>query len=476
MALAWNVVAQGEDITMIALPFWPLAGLSLGALSRFEPEKVAEPSRLWAAVTRPFEHWWKGPARGPVLAGVAALAFVAIVARPVAAEMLVQKSDEAADIDNPRSLQMMRWAERLTPMSADYHRRLSNAFLRNGAFGAALDEQNAVLEARRDFAPDEVRLGWLYWFGRDLDNAVLAFDRAVALDRWDTTRGDVHMALGLARAASGNYEGARDAFAYGLSLSPSTLRDDAWLTDQNVDPALTYIDPAYLQPVAQGLPGDLQRSILRRLGLPSRRTPVGPPSTVSDYSLSAVLDRMRADYEALLRTDVERAEALLGTMGQLALNAELADQAVSYYQELAQRTPDDEKGHYGLGLAYNAKGDNERAAKSFQRVLFLSESEDVYVVREAFSHFQLGLIALKQQPPDIPAARRALQEARDSYRWSYLPHLYPYLALAHALGDDTGGARSLLHKELYLLDSDAGERSGDSFPEPAEETTEPAVR
>jgi len=354
----------------------------------------------------------------------------------------------------------MQWAQRLSPTSAEYHRRLSNAYVRNGSLGKALKEQEEVLEARRDFAPDEVRLGWLLWFGRDLQGAGLAFERAVGLDRWDTTRADVHMALGLSRAAATNYEGARAAFSYGFSVSPTMLADPAWVQTEESSSGVTYLDPAYLQALDQGLPNDLQRDILRRLDLPSRRPPVGPPSTANDYSLAAVLDQMRRDYEALLRTDGARAEALLGTMGQLALRGALPQEAIAYYQELVERQPDDETVQYALGLAYIAAGENERAEDAFNKVLALTEDEGVYVLREPFSHFQLGRIALERQPPDIPGARREFQQARDTYRWSYMPLLYPYLALAEALSGDTDAARAALDKELYLraVDDPGGSR------------------
>lgn len=475
MALAWNIVAQGEDITVIALPFWPLIGISLGAIALFEPEQAAERSALWTRVTRPVARWWNGSTRRPVLTGLTALVFIAFVARPVAAEILVQKSDEAADVDNPRSLQMMRWAERLSPMSADYHERLSDAYLRNGSYRTALKEQTNVLNARRNFAPDDVRLGWLYWFGRDLDDAQVAFQQAVVLDRWDTTHGNVHMALGLAQAGAGNYDGALNTFAYGFSVSPSMLGDDAWVQDDSASLPVTYIEPSYLQSLDQGLPADLQRNILRRLELPNRRPELGPPDTAHDYSLTAVLDHMHAQYEGMLPLDTGRAEALLSTMGQLALDAELPDRAVSYYQELAQLQPGDEKVFYGLGLAYVALGDNTRATGAFERVLEISADKSELVIREPFSYFQLGLIALEKQPPDVEAARRQLQKARETYRWSYLPNLYRYLALAGALAGKTNDAHQAIDKELYLLNVSTN-GGGEPASQPSEETGEPLAR
>ncbi len=477
MALAWNVVAQGEDITMIALPFWPLMGLSLGALVLLEPEQASNRGAAWSRVTQAVERWWNSPTRGPALAGLTAIVFLAIVARPVAAEILVQKSDEAADFNNSRSLTMMKWADRLSPLSANYRLRLSNAYLRTGAYREAVKQEKMVSDARRDFAPDDVRLGWLLWFGGDLTHALPAFQRAANLDRWDTTGSHVHIALGLAQAASDNYDGALQTFAYGFSISPSMLSDDAWVKIQNASPPVTYLDPSYLKPLNKGVPVDLQRNLLRRLDLPSRRTAFGPPSTGHDYSLTAVLDIMHQQSQALIRRDPGRGEALLSTLGQLALNAELPEKAVTYYKELAGHQPDDEKVQYGLGLAYEAAGDTSNANTAFRRALSLSSKASGYVLREPFSHFHLGLIALESQPPQVEVARQELQKARDTYRWSYLPNLYRYLALADALAGRTQAAHDALDKELYLLDVKRLAATTDTgSAQPTQETVEPPPR
>jgi O-antigen ligase/tetratricopeptide (TPR) repeat protein len=453
MALAWNVVAQGEDVAIIALPFFPFAGLALGSLPLLQPDAANQRSPAWAWLTKPFEAWWQSPNRSPVLAAVVTLAFLAAVARPVAAELLAAESDDTVSVDNARSLRMIQWATRLSPMSADYHTRLSNAWLRTpNGYERGLGEQLAALDARRDFAPDEARLGWLYWYGRELDEAEAAFQRAVALDRWDTTRGDVHMALGLAQAARGDRDASLSTFAYGFSVSSSMLQDEAWVRDDGVSPPLTYLDPAYLLRVGQRLPIPLLRVLVRRLELPGRPPPIGDPGDAVSYNLSAILERMHADYESLLATDSDRAYALLNTIGEIALNAGLPDDALGFYQELAAAQPESDKAFYGLGLAYSALDQDREAAAAFQTVLEISDNDGGLVVREPFSHFQLGRIALEEQPPDIQAARRELAVARETYRWSYLPHLYPYLAIADALSGDKDGAQQALDRELYLLD------------------------
>jgi tetratricopeptide (TPR) repeat protein len=263
----------------------------------------------------------------------------------------------------------------------------------------------------------------------------------------------VHVALGLAQAALGEYDESIETLAYGFSISPSMLNDEAWVRDNSATPPLTYIDPAYLKPVTnKRMPIDLLRNLVRRLELAGRQPPVGAPGNAKNYNLNAILDQMHVQYESLLAQDSERAYAVLATMGQLALNARLPDTALTYYQELARAQPGSDKGYYGLGLAYNALRDDARASEAFQKVLEITDEQGGLVVREPFSHFQLGRIALQKQPPDIETARRELHDASDTYRWSYLPGLYPYLAIADALSGHHGDAQRALDKELYLLD------------------------
>lgn len=476
MAVAWSFVAQGDDITVIALPFWPLLGLTAaGNRLLEEPPPVDERPSVWQRLGAPLARRWHTPgvqrALRPAAVAVVAAAFLALVARPVAAEALVRGSERATVAqNNPRALELMQWAHRLDPWNAPYLERLSDAYLRAGPFDEAIRTQEQLVNARRYFSPDHVRLGWLYWLSNKPNQALQQFQQAARLDRWDTTQGNVYIPLGLGYANAGRYEEALDAFSYGFQVSPNTIDDGVWLVDESITPPLTYLDPLYLIREEE-LPLDLQRNIVRRLGHPAVKPAQRPPGTDPDYGLPAVFDAMYREYQATLPTDRDRAEVMLATLGRLASMAELPGQAIAYLEELRGLTPGDDAVHYSLGLAYMTSGNNAQAKAEFQTVIELSEESPEYVLREPFSHFQLGVLALQQEPPDAAAAREEFRDALDTYRWEYFPNLYRYLAITRGLLGDRGGAERDMEKELFLLGLDLDEAAAQDATTETEDLT-----
>lgn len=489
VVLAWSFFAQGEDITVIGLPFWPLLGLLVGAgRLRAAPSQSEEGSPGALARLRARLPAWRPPrlpgahaalalrSAGAILVPlVVGLAFLALVARPVAAELLVYESDEATLARNaPRALRLVRWAHRLDPWNAAYLGRLSDAYLRAWSLRDAIRAQEQVVETRRYFAPDHVRLGWFYWLVNRPRQALAQFQYAAELDRWDTTNGNVYIPLGLAYANAGQYEQALAAFAYGFQVSPTTIDDEAWVDGEAAGTAPgRYLNTVYLQrserrkgndplnleallpPGMRGrLPLNLQRAILRRLGQRVMKPEPGSPSLTPDYRLSAVLDAIYRDYQARLTTDRDRATAMLATLGQMALKAGMPERSATFLEELRGLTPGESSVRYSLGLAYLALGDQERAKEEFRAVIRIGEESSEYVLRVPFSHFQLGVLVLQAQPPDTAAAVREFRDALDTYRWEYLPNVYFYLAIAEGLRGDQAAAEENLKKELFLLGID----------------------
>jgi len=113
-------------------------------------------------------------------------------------------------------------------------------------------------------------------------------------------------------------------------------------------------------------------------------------------------------------------------------------------------------------------GDAEKAKQEFDAVLQIAKRSSGYVLREPFSHFQLAVLALQQQPPDTVRALEELKATKQTYRWAYMPTLYKYLAIAEALAGNRAAARSNLEKELFLLGVGAGGQSTEQAPETAD--------
>jgi tetratricopeptide (TPR) repeat protein/O-antigen ligase len=457
MALAWSFVAQGEDITVIGVPFWPMLGLAAGAgVLFFRSEGGDEHPGPWRRFTEPVSRWWGAPAmrryRTPLVGALVAVAFSALVARPLASELLILESGEATEaLDNGRALDLAKWAHRVDPWNVAYIERLSDAELRGGTLNGAIERQEQVVRARRYYAPDHVRLGWLYWLANDPQRAAGEFAYAADLDRWDTTLGNPYMPLGAAYANLGRYDAAIDSFAFGFRVSPNTISDSIWLTDESGIFEQRYLDPVFLESAPGRLPIDLQRNVVRRLGHPAVKPAERAPVASPDYRMFAVFDSMHADYEAMVATDPDQAETLIETLGRLTLRTGAIQRAIELFQEWAQTDPNSDAAHYNLGLAYVAAGELDAAKAEFEAVIELSDRSSDFLIREPFSHYQLGVLALQEQPPDVAAAVKAFDDALDSYRWDYLPNLYSYRAVAEALAGDRKQAERDLDKELFLL-------------------------
>jgi tetratricopeptide (TPR) repeat protein/O-antigen ligase len=478
LTLAWSFVAQGEDVSVIAIPFWPLLGFAAGAwrvLMKAEGIEEHQRSDLWQRLTARVAQWDAPALRrawAPATGALGLLALLMLVARPVAADVLAKKSSDATEVrQDERALDLITWAHRLDPWNAAYLGQYSDAEIRTGSLANAIERAEEVIKTRRYYAPDHVHLGWLYWLRNQPDVALGEFQYAVELDRWDTTGGGVYTPLGVAHAHLGHYEEALDAFAYGVRVSPAMLHDAVWLTDTSGIQPVLYLDPVYLAP-RQELDPDIQRNIVRRLGFAAQKPIQREPTTSPDYRITAVLDAIHDDYQVTVQSDRDTAGAMLQTLGRLARSAGLPGRAVTYYEELQELGTDPTVASYGLGVAYMASGDAEAARNEFQHVLVLSDESSEYVLREPFSHFYLGVLALQAQPPDTETALTELREAVDTYRWDYLPHLYAYLAVAEQLSGNPDKARREIGKELFLLGT-----SRDSEPlEAAAETDQSAER
>lgn len=468
LVLAWSFFAQGEDVTLVGLPFWALLGLLAGAGRLLDSSDsvrdVGQPG-TWRRHAGWPSRLRLGSIPGigrvavqrfrlmPLLAITVGLVYVALVARPVAAEILVHESEESQSTEKSRALDLARWARRLDPWNAAYLERVSDAYLRAGRLRDAIRTQEDVTRARRYFAPDHVRLGWLYWLANSPGKALVQFQRAAEFDRWDTTGGNVYMGLALAYVNANQYERATTTFALGFQLSPSLVTDDMWVRDEaGLD---KYLDPVYLERGEERVPEDLQRIIRRQLGLRVRKPAPHEPDQAFDLRLSTIFDAMYRDYQVMISTDRNRASAIIADLGDLALKAGMLQSAVEFFEELKSVRGDQSSVHYDLGLAHAASGDAARAEQEFRAAVSIGEAAPEYDLRVPFGHYQLGVLALEAVPIDARTAEEEFQAALDAYRWDFMPNLYTYLAVAKELQGDHEGAEEALGKELFLRGIDS---------------------
>jgi tetratricopeptide (TPR) repeat protein len=180
--------------------------------------------------------------------------------------------------------------------------------------------------------------------------------------------------------------------------------------------------------------------------------------------MTAVFDAMHDDEQTMRQKNPGRANQMLTILGRLSLDMNLPQRAQGYLEELRAATPNSDAAHYSLGLAYVATGNAPGAKQEFEIVLQIAKKSSNYVLREPFAHFQLGLLALEEQPPNAAAALKELKDAKRTYRWEYMPNLFKFLAVAEELRGNRAAAKVDLDKELFLLGIDTGVSTPEQAP------------
>jgi protein O-GlcNAc transferase len=242
--------------------------------------------------------------------------------------------------------------------------------------GAEAAYRNAIRLAPRDPAAHHLLGLCLRRTSRDAE-AVAVLTQAAALSPRDP---DILADLGLALRASGDREGARDAFQRALGIRGDHPKAWGGLTDLG------------------GIGAEAVASL--------RRLVAAQPAHADGYlSLAGVLAALRDTDAArdILRSGLDAAaisEQILENHAADALTAGRAFEALAAYELLAERRPQDPRAQNVYGCALFSQGRLEQAHAAFQRALAADP-------KDGLAHINLGAIFTEF---------RRTNEALDHYR------------------------------------------------------------
>ncbi len=451
MVLVWNLFSQGEDITILALPLWPLLGL-LAARMRLvgEPEGGRSESS-WA---RP----WLDMAARPLdrvrtlrlsprmasatIAAAIGLAFLGLVARPALAETYAAQGHiHLSHSEFAKAIDRLGIAHRLDPWNATYVLDLSQAHVFVGNIDQGVREAERFVELQDQRASNHTWLGWMYWYSGDPDAALREFDRSVELDPWNTLQSGNYVGKGLAELFLGRREDAINTLARGLYMSPATIENKVWAPLPTGGRA---IDPAF------GPDGDGERRLafIRQFLFVSQTNP--PPTfDPSPLPLGDVTAVMHQQALAELSSNRDQGEEMLLSLARIYSSADLPEASRDVLLELRELQPDTSYVYYNLGLEYRALGDFEAAEAAFKRTVDLAKSSSTYDLYEPFGYLELGklYVAFNQEQQALEPLRLALS----TYRWAYLPDVYESLAIAERQAGDRDHVADLNARIEFLL-------------------------
>jgi tetratricopeptide (TPR) repeat protein len=451
MVLAWGVVAQGEDITMLALPLWPLLGvLAARAEALRDGERRAGPAwwrralEAWGALVRRLPAALRGRAAlGAVLVAVIGVWFLVVVARPgLAATAAAQGRSQWSNDQFQGAIDDLELARRLDPLNPAYLDGLTRLYVHTGQPEQALARAERLVQVQGESAPKHVRLGVVHWLLGDLPGATEQFENAVRLDPWDAQLSGNYTNLALAYLAAGRRAEALEALQDALFMSPSTIHDSVWVRSGRD----WVIDPDF------AVGGDAARRELllrRRLELPVGEPPAPVAGEGEMVRLTEVLDAMRAAARAELDENRGRAEDMLLAVARAARRAGLYGLARDVLLELRALRPGKTDVNYDLGLIYRLRGDFQLAEEAFQAAVDAASRSRAYDVYEPFSYLELGKLYLAQDRSEL--ALEPLRSALRTYRWPYLPDAYRALAIVEAQHGNADEAAILSKRYEYLI-------------------------
>lgn len=290
--------------------------------------------------------------------------------RPDDTEALVRRAEDfddgaKVDVEKRRALQLYAAALAQVPDRADLQSRHMTLQLELGDYRAALDEAAAVLKkVPSDPAALRVKaLGlhrqWRLRGSKPLDEVVRAYRTAI-----DKEPANVDLATGLARL-------------YRIELQQPANSDREALSkqaDQVIDRLVEASD-------------DRASALLARY---LYRTAFNLPDAGADLDRALAADRDKTHFEVWWRA------------GQRSLSLGENDAAIDQFATAIGIDGADRRGHLGLGSAYRARGDEDRALEAWLAGLAESRPDDIELQMSAAS----AQIALKQWS----AATKALEK------------------------------------------------------------------
>lgn len=454
--LAWSFFALGQNVAYLPLTTWVLLGLLGGAYCMAMPlTGEAKPSPLERV--RPGIDWLR-PIALPATAVLLLVAFLGMVARPVAAETFYRRANhERLQGDFASAIDDTKIARRFDPVNAGYADFLAQAYYRTGQQEKERTTLERLLDIQPDTASNHARIAWTYWYQGNFPSALKEFERAVQLDPWNTLGSNDVYSLALAYAFAGRKQDAIDTFEQAFFIEPGLVNEGAWypIDHPGFGPDLV-LDPAYSSDLS-----DRRLQLLLRQRVYGLFTNVEPPALPAPAEktlyLSDVLEDGYRDSQAERATNPKRADGMLSAIVRTYAAAGLHERAVQLAQELSEELSDKSYVFYDLGLEYAALNRSGDARAAFNEALRVSDASTAYDIYGPFIHYQIGL--LDRKAGDYNAALLQFRKTLDTYRWPYFPEAYEALADAARRTGHADEAESTLRKLDYLLGSGADKNS-----------------
>jgi len=463
----WNLTALGHRTVLPTNYFWVLLGMAAGARgiglgrgSGGETPTLREEDGARTSLVPQEDPSYSGPLwSGSILLAVLSLACLLFVIRPLAAQIVYTR---AQNHNTPKQASIaigeLNLAAHLDPLRADY-RVLGQIYVNNGRIGKATQAYKKAARLQRDYPPDHVKLGWLYWYQNRIEEAIEHFERAVVLDPWDVHRTDNHTALALAYTAVGRYDQAVEMFKEAFKVTPSAVVDPGWgsAKRENGDLAVV-LDMAYPEYQRRGrVSNELRMRILHRLharGVSVQSFAFQSPeesSRVEPLYLDQVLEGIYADYREMLSDNPQTAGGILASLADLYWRRGMIEEAIGLLKELEELEPGLEFAPYELGMIYLEDGMLEEAKREFQKVESLAQKATLYDLRLPFAQYRLGLVYLAEER--FGEAVTNIEQAIANYRWNRLDGAYQFLSKAYLSLGQVEEAIAALRKEVFLQDS-----------------------
>jgi O-antigen ligase len=410
----------GVQVALLPLPAWIALGVvAMGHRRQGEELPLVPPA-------------WLHPPTARALAAIASVAVLLVfVVRPVgsfAAASRAEARSAAGDLSGSASA--WRVAARFDPLDIGLRAQLANIALRQGDANGALARAKEVDARAPRFGPALVQLGEISWLLGDTSAAERYFRDGVRNDGWQVLNADPYTPLGLLLLARGDVEGAKQAIADGLRVSPVNVRDRAWVRSGSE----LRLDRAYEASTSGAGGGALRAALERRMFLSST---TGEPGSIGLRDVLALLER-----EAQTRRahDPKRAAEILDQAGLAYQFAGLHAEAARALADAVAADPGASYLRYDLAQSELALGDDAAASAQLQEVVRIAHASRTYDLRIGFAERDLALIAMRGRRYE--EAARLMRSALDDYRWAYLPDAYPTLVEAYGkLGQPAEAAK-----------------------------------
>jgi tetratricopeptide (TPR) repeat protein len=338
-------------------------------------------------------------------------------------------------------------AARYAPFNAQHQAMLGQVYLELRDIDRAILSFERANELKQGFSPHLSQLGWLAWLQGDKEKAESYFMNALSVDPGEIWQEGLYSSLGLVYSSDGRFDEAGLMFSQALRSNPRLASEPYWQKTYFIDDGgLQEFDILVAPDYLGGPSPELERRIFNHLGISDTSTRLFAAETqdLKTVSLDGILDQIEAGYN---QADSYQAPLLMAAVAESARRVGLDKRAEAAYQEFQSVQPGSAFGFRDLGTLYREQGRLDEARVSLEQAVQVSPGNIA-------SWYNLALVDLDRQEWDL--AEEALdtitsQSLVTLFRSRlYDPDIYTARArLASGRGDIEQAAEELT-KAIYI--------------------------